>query len=173
MSRQRVAAEVSKLEGTRAGGFVLTSERGDGKRSVTEYRLLHTAPADGQKTMRGHAGEAPTADKTEGKTETYTGKIAPYASEGMQGPYGGMHADGQRMPLHDRRMPGHHAEHPGQKNGGENKDLGGETARVRMTPHGFDPLGQGTPNPDDDPTPFDIGPGPDPDGYTFNLDDDL
>jgi hypothetical protein len=60
MSRQKVATEVSKLaQGTRAGGFVLTSERGEGKRSITEYRLLPTTPADGQKSMRGHANDTP------------------------------------------------------------------------------------------------------------------
>jgi hypothetical protein len=158
MSRQKVAAEVGKLEGTRAGGFVLTSERRDGKRSVTEYRLLQTAPAHGQESMRGHAVEPPPAEKTGGKTGSYTGAISLYASPSMQGPYGGMQTHGPGMPPHVQRMPEHHAEHPGQKNGGESNRLDGKTASPRMTPHAFDAVGQGGANPDDDNRPFDIGP---------------
>jgi hypothetical protein len=103
----------------------------------------------------------PTVNKIEGKTETYASATGLHASESMQGPYGGMHEQGQGT----QEPYGDHAEHTGQKNISESNGLDGKTARPRMTPHGFDTSGQGGP--------FDLDPSPDTaDDWSFNKEDD-
>jgi hypothetical protein len=161
MTRQRVATEVGKLEGTRAGGFVLTREKPKGKWSPSTYRLEMPArqpesPATAQdgESIGGHRGHRGGNGNSLGESTTSNSETDPY------GDHGGRHRGG-------------HREGPSPEKSNGNNALDGDTSMTPMVPYGLDTLGQAGDNPADPDEPFDLGPdSPNPDDWSFNLEDD-